>query len=53
MWSTRQYDILCRNCLDFLLWVGNFICNIITLVGYNSCICCVSVLLKIATKNFS
>ena len=52
MWFTVQYDILYRNCLDFLLWVGHFICNIITLVGYNSCICRVSALLKITTEKF-
>ena len=57
MWSTIQYDTLCRNCFDFLLWVKNcYYYDKITFVGYNSCFCGVSVLLKITMKilvNFS
>ena len=45
MWSTTQYDILCRNYLGVLLWVAKFyFCNEITLVGYNSlCLLCLCI----------
>ena len=57
MCSTVQSDLLCRNCLDFLLWVIFGFCSEIVLVGCCNFLHCISILLKMTMKkkviNFS
>ena len=50
MWSTIQYDLLCRDCFDFLLWVKPLFYSEIVLVGCCSFLCCVSILLKMTMR---
>ena len=50
--STIQYDLLCGNWLDFLLWVIFGFCSEIVLVGCCNFPHCISILLKITTNKF-